>query len=252
LYNRRMPRDITEVPPIPADERIAYGKDANQFFDVWRPGGKPMGAAVVIHGGFWRAKYDLSHASHMCAAFARGGFATANLEYRRVGNPGGGWPGTFEDVVAGFKAAAKFLAAEKTIVIGHSAGGHLALRLASEALSVDGVVALAPLADLRVAYKLHLSKDAVVEFLGGIPEEIPAVYDNACPSQHASRVRRVLIHGVNDDIVPMQLSVNYVEARSREMERVSLFPAGADHFALIDPESAAWPVVMETVDEMVS
>src|SRR4051812_29836386 len=205
-----MARDITEIPPIRADERIAYGGDVNQFFDVWRPRGKPMGAAVVIHGGFWRAKYDLSHASHMCTGFARGGFATASLEYRRVGNPGGGWPGTFDDVVAGFSAASKFLGAEKTIVIGHSAGGHLALRIASKPLPIHGVVALAPVADLRMAYDLHLSNDAVVEFLGGTPDQIPAIYDEACPMKHTSNVRRALIHGVKDQIVPMNLSMNYV------------------------------------------
>src|SRR4051794_40004016 len=104
-----MARDITEIPPIQADGRIAYGKDGNQFFDVWRPKGNPArGAAVVIHGGFWRARYDLLHASHMSSALARGGVATASLEYRRVGNPGGGWPGTFEDIVAGFTAAARY------------------------------------------------------------------------------------------------------------------------------------------------
>jgi acetyl esterase/lipase len=246
-----MPRDITELPPIPADERIAYGKDANQFFDVWRPMGKPArGAAVVIHGGFWRARYDLQHVSHMCEALARGDVATASLEYRRVGNPGGGWPGTFHDVVAGFNAASKFLGAEKTIVIGHSAGGHLALRMASEPLPIRGVVALAPVADLRMAYERHLSNDAVVEFLGGTPEEIPAVYDEACPSKHASDVQRALIHGVKDQIVPMNLSMNYVEARLLQAEPVTLFPAGSDHFALIDPESTAWPTVMEVVDNL--
>src|SRR4051812_21307607 len=91
LYKRRVARDITEIPPIQADGRIAYGKDGNQFFDVWRPKGNPArGAAVVIHGRFWRARYDLLHASHMSSALARGGVATASLEYRRVGNPGGG------------------------------------------------------------------------------------------------------------------------------------------------------------------
>lgn len=247
-----MARDITELPPTKADERVAYGEDANQLFDVWRPKGKPArGAAVVIHGGFWRAKYDLLHASHMCAALAREGVAVASLEYRRVGNPGGGWPGTFDDVVAGFKAAAKFLGSTKTIAIGHSAGGHLALRIASEPLPIHGVVALAPVADLRMAYELHLSNDAVVEFLGGTPAEIPAVYDEACPSKHASSSWLVLLHGAADDIVPITVSRSFVEARSRDVGRRTLRSLpDTDHFALIDPESKAWSFVKEKVDEL--
>jgi acetyl esterase/lipase len=248
-----MARDVSEIPPIVADERIAYGKDeANQFFDLWRPMGKPTrGAAIVIHGGFWRAKYDLSHASHMCAALARAGIATASLEYRRVGNPGGGWPGTFEDVVAGYNAAAKFLGATKAIAIGHSAGGHLALRMASEAVQMNGVVALAPVADLRAAYELHLSNDAVVEFLGGTPGLIPTIYDDACASKHASKVQRILVHGTADEVVPLNLSVQFMQARSLDVRRATLVSIpGADHMELIDPESTAWPIVMEAVGEL--
>ena len=247
-----MPRDITDVAPIPADERVAYGDDANQFFDVWRPKGRPpQGAAVVIHGGFWRARYDLAHVSHMCEALARGGVATASLEYRRVGNAGGGWPGTFEDVVAGFTVAAKYLGAAKTIVLGHSAGGHLALRVASEPLAIHGVVALAPVADLRAAYDLQLSNDAVAEFLGGTPQQIPDVYDAACPTKHASNSWLLLLHGTGDDTVPFSLSRSFVEARSRDVGRRTLFPLpGTGHFALIDPESPAWPFVKDKVDEL--
>lgn len=252
MYNRRVARDITELAPIPADERVAYGNDPNQFFDVWRSRRtSTLGAAVMIHGGFWRARYDLLHVSHMCEALAQTGIATVSLEYRRVGNAGGGWPGTFEDVVAGFKAAVKFLGALKTIVLGHSAGGHLALRIASEPLPIHGVVALAPVADLREAYKLHLGNDAVVKFLGGTPEKIPAIYDEACPSKHASNGWLVLFHGTADDTVPFNLSRRFVEARSRDVGRRTLFLLpGADHFALIDPESTAWPFVKEKVDEL--
>src|SRR5664279_1560837 len=94
---------LDRVPP-PPDKRVAYGADPNQFFEVRLPrSGQPSSGLLNIHGGFWRAKYDLKHAGHLCEAFRRNGIATFNLEYRRVGNAGGGWPGTFEDVRAAYR-----------------------------------------------------------------------------------------------------------------------------------------------------
>ncbi len=96
------------MPDAPI-QRISYGADPNQFIELWQPDETVGGVAVMIHGGFWRAKYDLSHANPFCAALAAKGIATANLEYRRVGQIGGGWPGTLEDVVAGVAAASERL-----------------------------------------------------------------------------------------------------------------------------------------------
>lgn len=242
-----MSRDISTLPPLPADERIRYGKEPSQFFDLWRPKASPTGAAVMIHGGFWRARYDLSHASHMCAALARSGVAVASLEYRRVGEPGGGWPATFQDVVAGFEAATRKFG-RAPAVVGHSAGGHLALRLAAKRNDIPGVVALAPVASLKLAYELNLSNGAVVEFLDGTPGEVPVRYDDACPTSHASPVPRTILHGRKDDIVPISLSLAYMEARKNDVGKVSLIDLpSADHFDLIDPESAVWPIVSDSI-----
>src|SRR5215831_12973469 len=128
--------DILTLPPPPADTRISYGTDPNQFADLRLPKTKGLFSVVMnIHGGFWRAKYDLSHAGHLCAALTSKGLATWNLEYRRVGNAGGGWPGTFEDLLLGVKflesIAWKYrLDLKRMVVLGHSAGGQLALCLA--------------------------------------------------------------------------------------------------------------------------
>ena len=120
-----MGRDLLSLPPVSADERIAYGTEPNQFFDFWQSqeeGKEFRGAIVMIHGGFWRARYDLTHASHACAALARAGLAVASLEYRRVGDPCGGWPRTFEDVINGFTAAcAHFDKSARVVLLGHSA-----------------------------------------------------------------------------------------------------------------------------------
>jgi acetyl esterase/lipase len=202
---------------------------------------------MMIHGGFWRARYDLQHASHFCSALAREGIAVASLEYRRVGEPGGGWPGTYEDVLSGFDAARNKLG-NRILVLGHSAGGHLALRLAADRHPA-GVVALAPVADLPQAYKLNLSNGAVVEFLGGTPEATPSIYQAADPRLHASSVQRCLIHGDQDDTVPMSMSYSYLKARGADKPDIILIKIkDANHFDLIDPESAVgWSPVLKTV-----
>ncbi len=237
--------------PNAAIQRVSYGDDPSQFFELWRPEGTPAGVAVVIHGGFWRAKYDLSHVNPLCASLAAKGIATANLEYRRIGQTGAGWPGTFHDVVAGIRAASERLGGAP-VVIGHSAGGHLALRLASEPVPLRAVVALAPAANLRLAYKLNLSNGAVAEFLGATPESSPERYDQACPSLRSSSVRRVVVHGVDDEVVPIAISRAFLEARSRDPVPPTLIEiAGTKHMDLIDPESSAGAKVIEIVLRLV-
>jgi acetyl esterase/lipase len=245
-----MPRDILAVPPVAADQRIPYGDDASQFLDLFLTKGKPRGAAAFIHGGFWRAKYDLTHASHLCAGLARAGIAVASLEYRRAGN-GGGWPVTFDDLRHALTAARQHLPSHP-VVLGHSAGGHLALRLASAPnLEMRAAIGLAPCADLQMAYDLHLSQDAVVEFLGGTPATAPQQYAAADARQHAASLPRILIHGAADDVVPIALSRSFMAARAKDSPQPELIElAAADHFALIDPESEAFKMVLSSVERL--
>lgn len=257
-----MSEDILSRQPPKADLRVAYGSDPNQFIDLRLPArGKPQPLAINIHGGFWRAKYNLDHAGHLCAALTAKGVATANVEYRRVGNEGGGWPGTFADL----RSACQFLIqnaqkhnldASRVIVMGHSAGGQLALCLAAHEPSIQGVVSLAGVVDLQHAYQLHLSNDAVVEFLGGTPTEVPDHYREADPMQLSiTRARQWLIHGSADDTVPPGFSRDYVGRKKKrtgnENEDVHLLEiSAADHFDLIDPASKAWRQVEKIVFEL--
>lgn len=230
-----------------AMQRKSYGDDPNQFFELWRPKGTHAGVAVMIHGGFWRAKYDLAHANPFCAALAATGIAIANLEYRRVGQTGGGWPGTFNDIAAGVLAASGSLGGAP-IIIGHSAGGHLALRLASEPVPMRAVVALAPVADLRLAQELNLSDGAVADFLGATQESMSRFYDEACPSRRGSSVRRILVHGTEDEVVPIAISRAFVAARSHDPVPPTLVEIPkATHMDLIDPENAAGAEVIDIV-----
>lgn len=207
---------------------------------------------MMIHGGFWRARYDLLHASHVCAALASEGFTVANLEYRRVGEAGGGWPGSYQDVLKGFDAFSN-LSREfsvPVVVLGHSAGGHLVLRMAVDR-SPAGVIALAPVADLEKAYMLDLSNGAAAEFVGGTPASEPQRFEDADPMRHASKVKRTLLHGTNDDVVPISLSEAFVRARAGDAGEVRLVKLeGTNHFDPIDPESSAWGVVVSSVLEL--
>jgi acetyl esterase/lipase len=257
-----MSDSILSLTPPPADARVNYGADENQFFDLRLPKSKaPFPLVINIHGGYWRAKYNLDHASHLCAALTAKGLATANLEYRRVGNPGGTWPNTFADIRSAYQfliqsARQRGFDLEKVLVMGHSAGAQLALCLAAHERTVTRVVSLAGVVDLQRAYQLHLSNDAVVEFLRGTPAEVPDHYREADPMELAiPQARQRLIHGSSDDVVPPAFSRDYVSVKQkrsgREKEDVDLLEiAGADHFDLIDPRSQAWTQVEKTVLEL--
>lgn len=254
-----MSEDILSLPPPPADKRIAYGSDPNQCIDLRLPSHKDDGRApllINIHGGFWRAKYDRTHAGHLCAALTSKGIASANVEYRRVGDDGGGWPGSLTDVRSAYhflldNASKYSFDPNRAVVMGHSAGGQLALWLAAGETKLTRVVSLAGCVDLQRAYELHLSNNAVVEFLHGTPSEVPDHYREADPMRLAiPNAKQWLIHGSADDTVPPAFSRDYVAGKLRrpQKEDVHLVEiAGADHFDLIDPRSRAWKQVEEVV-----
>jgi len=242
--------DILSLTPPKPDVRLAYGGDENQFVELRLPNGKgPHALAIAIHGGYWRAKYDLKYMGHLCAALTAKGIATANLEYRRVGNAGGGWPGTFADIRAGYQFLIQNehkydFDARRIVAIGHSAGSQLALCLAAHETGVKALVSLAGVVDLQRAYALHLSNDAVVEFLGGTPAEVADHYREADPMKLAIGARQWLVHGAEDDVVPPAFSRDYVSTKKKTKEDARLVEiAGAGHFEVVDPRSGAWKAV---------
>jgi len=240
--------DILEMAPPPADHRLSYGADPNQFADVRIPAGNgPHPFLLNIHGGYWRARYDLAHAGHLCHALRLTGIATFNLEYRRVGNAGGGWPGTFDDLRSAYRlirqSASKFsLDLNRVAAIGHSAGGQLALCLAAHEISLCRVISLAGVVDLKRAFELHLSNDAVVEFLGGTPAEVPEHYREADPMELSiAHAKQWLLHGSVDDTVPPAFTRDYVALKKKKGENAFLAEIpGCGHFELIDPRSGVF------------
>lgn len=251
------PRAVLTQPAPPPDATVPYGDHPEQLADLRRPAGDgpPRPLVVVVHGGFWRAEYDRGHTGPMAAALAALGHPVAQLEYRRTGQPDGGWPHTLTDVLAGVAALPALAAAAlpgrvapgPVILVGHSAGGHLALYAAAHApATVGGVLALAPVADLAEAYRLDLDGGAVAALLGGGPADHPDRYAAADPSSLVPiRARTVVMHGLLDRQVPVAISRSWVAAaRAAGTPATLLELPECEHFGLIAPDSTAWPRVV--------
>jgi acetyl esterase/lipase len=253
------------------DATLAYGPLPDHVADVRFPRGTTGTAApliVIVHGGFWRSRYDRGHTGPMADDLASRGFATAAIEYRRVGQDGGGWPGTFDDVA---RAVDTVPALANTVVpggtgavvlLGHSAGGHLALWAASRArLPVSapwrlpatpplrGVLALAPVAALALASRQGLSDGAADELLGGPADDLPERTAIADPlTLVPCSVPSVLVHGMADEDVPVEQSRRYAHAAGSAGDDCAVTElSGTGHLALIDPLSGAWPAVLDAL-----
>ncbi len=251
---------LTEPPP--PGVREAYGPAPSQHLWIRRPAGSErLRALVMIHGGYWRAAYDAAHVGHLCADLARRGWATVALEYRRIGEEGGAWPGTLNDVTAALEAlpglASKHgLDLGRSVWMGHSAGGHLALWAVTRSAAPGAlkrpswrprrVVGLAPVSDLVEADKLQLSRHVTLELLGGPAREQPGRYADGSPAAHLPLgVPMVVIHGTKDNVVPLAMNRSFVERARKAGDDIHLvMPEDADHFDVIDPQSKAWVQVL--------
>lgn len=221
----------------------AYGSETQQFGTLYRrPGRASYRVVVLIHGGFWKQGYGLDLMIPLAEDLADRGFAVWNIEYRRVGQPGGGWRGTLDDVAAAVEfvpSLAKTAGFEATDVsiVGHSAGGHLALwlgGLGNFALPIKIAIGQGPVADLEAAARANLGSGAVQSLLGGTPDQVPERYRFAQPARSSGTTRQVAVVGRDDDIVPPEFS--------RGFETIEV--PDTDHFDLIDPASTAWATVV--------
>lgn len=261
------------APPAPGT-RIAYGAAPQQFGVLrlpadHRPDSAAVPVLVLIHGGCWLKAFDHIYFEHLADALTREtGAATWNIEYRRIGDPGGGWPGTMLDVAQATDhlralASEHRLDLSRVVSIGHSAGGQLALWLATrrklprqdelyraEPLPLRGAIGLAPITDLATYSRGHSGCNAAVhDLLGGAASQQPQRYRLSSPrAQLPLGVPMWLVQGREDPIVPTNSVSAYADAARAVGDRVSLeITPGAGHFEPAVPGTASWPALLAAV-----
>jgi acetyl esterase/lipase len=225
-------------------QRIAYGDAEQQFVDFHLPTGtgRPAAVAVLIHGGYWRDRFDLTLMDALVADALRRGMAVANVEYRRMGN-GGGWPGTGQDVAQAMALVRKhwrsWNGAVPFVAVGHSVGGQLALLNAAAA---DAVVALAPVTDVARVDDERLGEDAAVALMGARAADLSSEYAAASPLRQLPFGCPVLVlHGDLDARVPVGHSRDFVTAARAAGDSIDYREVqGMDHLAAIDPSASHW------------
>ena len=263
-------QDVARLTVTPADHRIAYGPDAMQFGELRLPKGSgPHPLAVVVHGGCWLAAFaDLQLMAPLSDALTRAGVATWNIEFRSVDRPGGGWPNTLVDVGRAIDYAVELatrypIDLKRVVIVGHSAGGHLAQWAAARhrlpensalfsqgALTVSATIGLAAINDLqRYLKESSTCGKSIPRLLGGLPGEVPDRYRQASPAEMLPlRVKQVLIIGAQDTIVSPEHNRLFAEAARKNGDDVELHVVdGAAHFDVIAPNSGAWTTIEAAV-----
>ena len=274
LAQDRGPFDLALAPVPPGALRLSYGTDPLQFGELRVPATKgPHPVAIVIHGGCWMAKLGtmdpravaIDNMRPLAHALTEAGIATWNIEYRRIGNPGGGWPGSFRDVAAAADflktiAANRQLDLNRVVSIGHSAGGHFALWLAARhripassdlysaaPLKMTGVVDLDGPGDLKASLAIQqpvCGGPVITDLIGGSPEQQPDRFRAASPIELLPLgVRQVFLAGrMFGPQAP-----GYEAAATKAGDSIQVSVSDAGHFVFIDPASSMWPTVLKSV-----
>lgn len=267
--------EVKALPVTPPNAKVAYGIEASQYGELRLPKGNgPFPVVVIIHGGCWVASIaDLHLMDPMASELTKQGFATWNLEYRRLGEQGGGWPGTFWDALQGLNYLSELaktfpIDLDHVVITGHSAGGHLALWLAGfnrvpsasdlkaggNRVAISGVVSLAGIVDLEkyLVREGNSCGSHVEELVGGLPENTGNRYQEAAPIHLIpSGIPQVLITGEKDITVPVAHVTPYFiksQAAGDWIRQVNV--ANAAHFEVIAPGSLAWPSIVQAIKKL--
>ncbi|MFT6507988.1 MAG: acetyl esterase/lipase [Colwellia polaris] len=231
-----------------ADEKISYGENAEQYALLWRAkqtqNTQQSPLVILIHGGCWLSAYDIQHTYALSTGLAQAGFNVWSLEYRRSGVTGGGWPITFDDVKAGILAASRYNNGEyklaNSVLVGHSAGGHLALLAGAEISQLKGVIGLAAITNIEAYAKGENSCQTVTkDFMQGMPADKPSEYIKANPSKQTLHTNSVLLQGSADPIVPA--------FELEKLNRTIVLLEGVGHFDWIHPGSMAFSTLIKNL-----
>jgi acetyl esterase/lipase len=235
-------------------QQFLYGNDPSQTAQLWVPltsGELPV--VVLVHGGFWRRSYGADLMEPLAVDLFERGFAVWNIEYGRVGEAKGGWPFTLEHVAAAVDYLAVLaeglpLDLDRVAVVGHSAGGHLAVWSGSRNLLAERspgampkvepklVIGQGAVIDLVAAARDEIGNRAVIDFLGGTAAEVPERYDVAQPKQGGAQI--VLVNGSLDDTVELEYS------QYQGIEAALMVVPDVDHMQLIEPANPSWQAVI--------
>jgi acetyl esterase/lipase len=257
----QMPVSFSQVMALAArspDLTVSYGKSPSQHAALWIPPariGGPAPVLVLVHGGCWLSDYSAPHVYPLAARLAKDGYAVYVPEYRRVGETGGGWPGTPADLVRAVDALAALddprLELSRTLLIGHSAGGHLALWLAARdpalqrpPLRVLGALGLAAITDLAAYARGDNSCEAVsTRLMGATPEAAPERYAAASPARLPVRVPLYLLRGAEDSIVGAEQLAAMPRAKALTLD-------AAGHFDWIHPDTIAYEQLLDSIFDL--
>lgn len=244
---------------------VQYGPHPDQTADLYLPEDSRPPVVVLLHGGFWRMPYGRDQLNPVAQELVKHGYAVWNLGYRRVGAPGVSWKDTLDDVLTGIRHVARLdnvaLDLERVIVVGHSAGGHLALwaaaqsrrkEIAGEVVGIAAVVGLAAVSDLVEAWKLDLGKGAVAQLLAAAPDEEPDRYRSTSPRALLPiDVRQELLHGAQDSAVPLSMSRDYIAAASAAGDDAELYVLPeSGHMDFLDPLSGAFAMLLARLEQL--
>lgn len=240
-------KSVTELAVKPADSKIHYGADALQFGHLWQsttPIQKPL--IVLIHGGCWLNAFGVDHSFPMATALAQAGHAVWSLEYRRTGDLGGGWPGSFDDIKLALRNLDQLhkhdINTDSIILMGHSAGGHMALLAASELtdISFRQIIGLAAITDIsRYALGENSCQTATPKFMNGLPHEQSDAYQQANLVYRKLPDNVLLLHGDADRIVPV------IQSKLHNVN--SEIVTGAGHFDWVHPGSPAFQILLDSL-----
>lgn len=244
---------VTGLDFTGADQKLVYGKDnpSLQYGLLWLPANlaedEKAPLVILIHGGCWLSEYDIQHSLPLSTALAQAGYAVWSLEYRRSGDAGGGWPGSFADVRQGVTFTSELekypVDLDRIVIAGHSAGGHLALLLGAEFQNVDGIIGLAAITDIIEYSKGQNScQTATLKFMDGDYQARSGEYHAANPAEADLHKHTVLLQGTADRIVPPE------QAQLSGIKSVEIESAG--HFDWVHPGTEAFQLLLSTLEGM--
>lgn len=240
---------VTALEYRAADQLLTYGDEPFQFGRLWLPTQMSNTAKLVvfIHGGCWLNQFDMAHTYPAATALAQAGYAVWSLEYRRTGDPGGGWPGSYNDIKTGIQYISNLSQyganIKDAVIVGHSAGGHLALLAGADFPNVNAVVGLAAITDIvKYAAGTNDCETATPLFMGSTFAQANALYQTANPASLNLHSSTLLLHGAADSIVNVSQSI------LQNTNTLGIEEAG--HFDWVHPGTEAFQLLLESLEKL--